>query len=160
MPGAISWPSGTGGSWMRPPALGRTEPNAASSLPLPLAETPRVLGLTVGRERWKCSLCFCPACASHRGLSAPGRGLWGRGGGILPRCAPCPVLSPQRACPLTRSAPIPRRRARAGIAKNRKCCQIFQLRRSPWLFVLCSRSDAACFEFHSFAGLRSPPVRK
>lgn len=103
---------------------------------------------------------FLPCLRLSQGSQRTGQGSLGPGGGILPCCAPCPVLSPQRACPLTRSAPIPRRRARAGIAKNRKCCQIFQLRRSPWLFVLCSRSDAACFEFHSFAGLRSPPVRK
>lgn len=159
MTGAISWPAGTGGSWMRPPAPGRTEPNAASFLPLPLAETPRVLGLAVGRERWKCSLCFCPARASRRGLSAPGRGPWGWGGDPAPLRS-LPGALPAACLPADTQRSDSAARARAGIAKNRKCCQIFRLWRSPWLFVLCSRSDAACFEFHSFAGLRSPPVRK
>lgn len=62
--------------------------------------------------------------------------------------------SPWLPADTQRSDSVPRACAR--MAKNRKRRQIFQLWRSPALFMLRSWSDAACSEFHSSARLKSP----
>lgn len=110
-------------------------------------------------------ICFSAVCISH-GYRTDELG-WARGCPAAGTCTHAPsspepfkALSPSPCLPADTPCSDFAQRACACITKNRKCCQIFQLQRNPFLSVLCSQRDVAGFEFHSSMGLKSPRVCK